>query len=253
MKITGIIPARMASSRLPGKPLKKIKGLSMIEHVRRRALMCKLIDNVLVATCDQEIIDEVKSHNGKAVMTSATHESCVDRVEEAADKIDADIIINVQGDMPLVSPYSLEKLIQPMLDNESIDYTDMISPITNDDEIHNHNVVKVVKSLINNAIYYTRLPIPYSLKTSNSDNICHKQLGINAYRKNALKRFAELERTPLEIIESIDMLRLIENNVAIRTVEIHERTIGVDTQEDLKLSRELMYNDSLFQTYRDLN
>lgn len=242
----------MASSRLPGKPLKKINGLSMIEHVRRRVSMCSIINDVIVATCDQVIVDEVKSYNGKVVMTSVSHNSCVDRVEEAAKEIDADIIINVQGDMPLVSPSSLKELIQPILDSDSIHYTDMISSITDQDEIYNHNVVKVVKSLTNDAIYYTRLPIPFSLETSENNNIYYKQLGINAYRKNALKSFTILERTPLEIIESIDMLRLIENNISIKTVEAFEKTIGVDTIKDLKEVKKLMAEDKIFSKYADL-
>tara|TARA_Y100001968_G_C19323102_1_gene700313 strand:+ start:279 stop:1040 length:762 start_codon:yes stop_codon:yes gene_type:complete len=250
MNITAIIPARMASSRLPGKPLKRINGLSMIEHVRRRVLLCNVIDNVIVATCDSEIIDEVRLYHGNAIITSVSHESCVDRVEEVARNIDADIIINVQGDMPFVSPASLEQLIQPMLENESIDCTDMISPIIDYDEIHNHNVVKVVKNLENDAIYYTRLPIPFSLKNSNN-NVYYKQLGINSYRKKALKRFTDLERTPLEMIESIDMLRLIEHNLRIRTVINDEKTVGVDTSEDLQKAIDLMSKDKLFPKYME--
>tara|TARA_Y100000768_G_scaffold386743_1_gene375906 strand:- start:1768 stop:2529 length:762 start_codon:yes stop_codon:yes gene_type:complete len=250
MKITAIIPARMASSRLPGKPLKKINGLSMIEHVRRRVLLCNSISNVIVATCDLEIVDEVRLNNGNAMMTSASHESCVDRVEEVAKNIDTDIIINVQGDMPFVSPSSLEQLIQPMLENETVDYTDMISPIIDHDEIHNNNVVKVVKSIESNSIYYSRLPIPFPLRARN-DNVYYKQLGINSFRKKALKRFTDLERTPLEITESIDMLRLIENSQIIRVVEIDEKTVGVDTPEDLRRAINLMSKDELFPKYMD--
>ena len=160
MSIIAIIPARMNSSRFPGKPLKPILGLSMIEHVRRRVSLCKVLDEVFVATCDKIIFDEVQSHGGEVVMTSDCHDSCIDRVAEAATGLKANIIINVQGDMPLVNPDSLEKLVKPLLIDKNIHYTDMMAPITDKEEIHNANVVKVVANLSGNALYYSREAIP---------------------------------------------------------------------------------------------
>ena len=141
-----IIPARMDSSRFPGKPLKPILGLSMIEHVRRRTSLCKVIDEVIVATCDKIIFDEVKSHGGDVIMTSDCHDSCIDRIAEAASGLDANIIINVQGDMPLVDPDSIEAMIKPLLEDNNIHYTDMITPILNKADIYNSNIVKVINN-----------------------------------------------------------------------------------------------------------
>jgi 3-deoxy-manno-octulosonate cytidylyltransferase (CMP-KDO synthetase) len=249
MSIIAVIPARMASSRYPGKPLKKILGLSMIEHVRRRVSLCEIIDQVYVATCDQEILVEVEKYEGKAVMTSSSHESCVDRVNEVALGLDAEIIINVQGDMPLVDPDSLRDLINPLIQDEKVLYSDMIARIQDAAEIDSPNVVKVVKNIHDNAIYYSREAIPSSRKKTMHNINYYKQLGVNAFRKNSLKTFTELMRTPLEIIESIDMLRLLENNLPIRLVQTTSKTVGVDTPEDLNHAIRLMEQDSMFPKY----
>ena len=183
MSIVAIIPARMASSRFPGKPLKQILGVSMVEHVRRRASLSKVLSKVIVATCDKIIFDEVQSHGGDVVMTSDCYDSCVDRVAEVASGLKEDIIINVQGDMPLVNPESLEELVKPLLNNKNICYADMMTPITNLSEIHNENVVKVVTSVSGNAVYYSREAIPSNRMGLNTFDKYYKQLGINAFRK----------------------------------------------------------------------
>jgi 3-deoxy-manno-octulosonate cytidylyltransferase (CMP-KDO synthetase) len=249
LSVIAIIPARMGSKRFPGKPLKKISGLSMIEHVRRRTLLSNKIDEVLVATCDQEIIDEVTRFGGKAVLTSKRHNSCVDRVAEAASSLNVDVIINVQGDFPLVNPKSLEKLVEPLLKDKTVNFTDMMTKITNKLEILNHNIVKVVVSLSDKAMYYCRGPIPSSKKEPKINNIYYKQLGINAYRKESLIKFSKLKRTYLEKIESIDMLRLLENDIAITMVNYNTSALGVDTPNDLKKVRKLMEIDDLFLKY----
>jgi len=251
MAMIAIIPARMASSRFPGKPLKPILGLSMIEHVRRRVSLCKVLDKVIVATCDKIIFDEVQSHGGEVVMTSDCHESCIDRIEEAAMEIQTDIIINVQGDMPLVDPGSLEALVKPLLQDKNINYTDMIAPILEKQDVLNPNIVKVVANLSGDAIYYSREAIPSIKKTLNPEWKYFMQLGINAFRKRSLKYFTSLERTPLEIIESIDMLRLLEHNYDIRTVIAASTALGVDTQEDLIRVSDLMIKDTIFPKYME--
>jgi len=251
MSIIAIIPARMNSSRFPGKPLKPILGLSMIEHVRRRTSICKLVDKVIVATCDKIIFDEVQSHGGEVVMTSDCHDSCIDRVAEAATGLKANIIINVQGDMPLVDPYTLEGLVKPLLEDKNIHYTDMIAPILEKTDIHNPNIVKVVANLLGDAIYYSREAIPSIKKNLNREQKYFMQLGINAFRKRSLKYFSDLERTPLEIIESVDMLRLLEHNYDIRTVIAESPALGVDTQEDLDRVNDIMIKDTIFPKYMD--
>ena len=250
MSIVAIIPARMASSRFPGKPLKQILGLSMIEHVRRRVSLCKVLSKVIVATCDNIIFDEVKSHGGDVIMTSDCHDSCIDRVAEAASGLDANIIINVQGDMPLVKPDSLVELIQPLLQDINLNYTDMIAPITKKSDILNPNIVKVVFNSTNCAIYYSREAIP-SMKKTKEQHPFFMQLGVNAFRKSSLIYFSNLQRTPLEKIESVDMLRLVENNIEVNTVSVPEPVLGVDTQEDLERVRDLMIKDTIFPKYSE--
>ena len=251
MSIAAIIPARMASSRFPGKPLKQILGVSMIEHVRRRASLSKVLSKVIVATCDKIIFDEVQSHGGEVVMTSGYHDSCIDRVEEAATKFKANIIINVQGDMPLVDPGSLEALVKPLLLDKNIHYTDMIAPIFKKSDVLNPNIVKIVVNLSGDAIYYSREAIPSIKKNLNREQKYFMQLGINAFRERSLKYFSKLERTPLEIIESIDMLRLLEHNYDIRTVIAASAVLGVDTQEDLIRVSDLMIKDTIFPKYME--
>jgi len=254
MSIVAIIPARMASSRFPGKPLKSILGLSMIEHVRRRALLCGVLDDVLVATCDREIAEEVTRFGGNVVMTSNQHESCVDRVAEAAKGINAEIIINLQGDMPLLHPDILERLVAPFKQDNELKFTDMMGPIEDAEEINNSNVVKVVVGLSGNSLYYSREPIPSLKKVSSALSVPrYKQLGINAFRRESLMIFSDLPRTPLEKIESVDMLRLLENGFVVRMVSSPYPVVGVDTPEDLKRAEEWMRNDSIFYDYMKEN
>ena len=254
MSIVAIIPARMASSRFPGKPLKSILGLSMIEHVRRRALLCGVLDDVFVATCDREIAEEVTRFSGKVVMTSDRHESCVDRVAEAAKGIKAEIIINLQGDMPLLHPDILERLVAPFKQDNELKFTDMMGPIENAEEINNYNVVKVIVGLSGNSLYYSREPIPSLKKVSSALSVPrYKQLGINAFRRESLMIFSDLPRTPLEKIESVDMLRLLENGFVVRMVSSPYPVVGVDTPEDLKRAEEWMRNDSIFYDYMKEN
>jgi 3-deoxy-manno-octulosonate cytidylyltransferase (CMP-KDO synthetase) len=250
MSIIAIIPARMASSRCPGKPLKKISNLSMIEHVRRRVSLCSFLDDVIVATCDKEIVDEVSRFDGKVVMTSSDHQSCVDRVAEAADKLAFDIVINVQGDMPLIDPHSLEQLVEPLLQNDTLMYTDMMAPIGSESDLSNPNIVKVVLDVSGNALYFSRVPIPSFAKVLPGSTITrYRQFGINAFRKKSLQAFSNMPRTPLEKIESVDMLRLVENGIKVRMVSSSYPMIGVDTPENLVQAEELMKRDLILSRY----
>ena len=250
MNVIAIIPARMGSNRFPGKPLAGILGLSMIEHVRRRVLLCDFLDDVYVATCDKEIAEEVERFGGKIIMTSDKHESCVDRIVEAVETLKAEIVINVQGDMPLMHPDILEKLVSPLMKEEELSFTDMMGPIEDEKEIANPNVVKVVVDTSDNALYYSREPIPFCKRKNPGDISSHKQFGINAFRKESLMTFAGLPRTPLEKIESVDMLRLLENGFKIRMVSSEFPVIGVDTSEDLIQAEKMMRNDALFPRYK---
>src|SRR5262245_32099979 len=154
MRVAAVIPARMASTRFPGKPLANILGLPMIEHVRRRVALSGLFSTVAVATCDAEIMDAVQGHGGKAVLTSSAHERCTDRVAEASASLEADVIVNVQGDEPLVRPEMLELLVRPLFSDSSLLCTNLMSEIVTEKEMNDRNVIKTVFDNALNALYF---------------------------------------------------------------------------------------------------
>lgn len=237
-KIVAIIPARMAATRFPGKPLAKILGLSMIEHVRRRVVKSNLFSEVYIATCDQSIIDEVERFGGKAIMTKDTHERCTDRIEEAAKKIQADIFVNVQGDEPIVMAESLKKLINPFLENSEILTTNIVNPVHSEDELNNLNVVKAVLSQSQKILYMSRSAIPG--KEYQAGFKYYKQTGLMAFKKDFLHLYSTLSPTPLEIKESCDMLRLLENDYSIQGIVCDQKTIGVDVANQIEQVEEFI-------------
>ena len=196
-KVVVVIPARLGSSRFPGKPLTNILGLPMVEHVRRRVALCPLVDDVYVATCDRQIIDVVKGYGGKAVMTSSAHERCTDRVEEAARDIDADTFVIAAGDEPLFDPAILDMVIRPMKDDKNLLCTNLISTITDEKDLADKDIVKTVMDRRNHILFYSRAPIPF-LRVRNNCPL-YRQTGIGAFRKTFLHQYAKLEPTPMEI------------------------------------------------------
>ena len=249
MRVLAVIPARMASSRFPGKPLASILGLPMVEHVRRRVSLCPLIHDVVVATCDPEILEAVTACGGKAVMTASTHERGTDRIAEAARSIPCDIVLNVQGDEPLVRPEMFEPLLAPLLNEPDVLCTNLVTEIVAEEEFESTDVVKTVFDTQGNVIYFSREPIPSRSKAGRMAFKKYKQLGIIAFRSDVLQRFATLPPTPLEKIESVDMMRLIEHGYPIRVVETRFQSIGVDTPADLAQAIETMKKDPLFPSY----
>ena len=248
LSIGAIIPARMASSRFPGKPLKKICGLTMIEHVWRRVRMTDLISEIFIATCDQEIVDEARRFGAKAIMTSPKHASCVDRVAEAAALCKTDIVVNVQGDMPLLFPGSLDDLVRPLIEDPTVMFTDMVGPLDDQEDFVSPNVVKVVMDRNMRALYYSREMIPSPKKKPEGYVVpLYKQFGVNAYRWQSLMDFSRWERTPLEIAESVDMLRILENGGEVRNVVSHHPVVGVDTEADLNRAEKIMAADAIFK------
>ena len=245
MKIIAIIPARLDSKRLPGKPLAKICGLPMVEHVRRRTLKSNVFSDVVVATCDEEIFRTVFRYGGTAIMTSKEHRGCTDRIAEAAKLIDADIIVNVQGDEPLLHPDMFNPLVEPFKKNSNLCCTNLMSDVNNA-EYRNSNVIKVTIDKNFNALYFSREPIP----TDNSENSIptkkYKQLGIIAFRKSFLIELSELSPTPLEIAESVDMLRALEHGFDVKMVLTSFNSIGVDTEIDLIKAKQMMELDQFY-------
>ncbi|MDA2909541.1 3-deoxy-manno-octulosonate cytidylyltransferase [Nitrospiraceae bacterium AH_259_D15_M11_P09] len=248
-RIVAIIPARMASTRFPGKPLVPILGLPMIEHVRRRVALSPSISEVMVATCDQEITDVVAASGGKVVLTADTHDRCTDRVAEAARPTEASIIINVQGDEPCVLPGMLEVLVKPLLDDPTMVCTNLVARITSDEEFVNTNVVKVVVNLKGDALYFTREPIPSRQKVTTVDYARYRQLGIVAFKADFLQTFTQLRPTPLEKAEFVDMLRAVEHGYQVRVVETGGHMVGVDVPEDIKRVENILASDPLVEEY----
>tara|TARA_B110000438_G_C15771438_1_gene632093 strand:- start:496 stop:1275 length:780 start_codon:yes stop_codon:yes gene_type:complete len=255
MKILSIIPARMASSRFPGKPMKKIHGIPMIGHCYLRSSMCNSINKCVVATPDKVIYDYIESINGESVMTSHKHIMCNDRVVEATKKIEKkfgkfDIVINIQGDLPMVFPQMITDLITPLIKDKSIQSTTMAELIINNHEFLDPNRVKVIFDLNKKAILLTREPVPSRHKYKKKYKK-YKHVAIRAYRRNIFETISKLKITPIERIEGIDDLRLIENNIDIHIVLTKFITETVDNQKDLNKVIKMMINDPLIKKYSE--
>jgi 3-deoxy-manno-octulosonate cytidylyltransferase (CMP-KDO synthetase) len=254
LKIIGIIPARMGSSRFPGKPLAKIRGIPMVEHVLRRSLMSKSLNDVYVATCDLEIKEAVEASEGKVVMTKDTHERASDRVAEAMGKVEVernekiDIVVMIQGDEPMIFPEMIDDAIDPLLSDQGIMVSNLMAPLKTREEHEDPNEVKVVVDKDNFALYFSREPIP-SWKKGAEEVPMYKQVCIIPFRRDFLIKFNELPQTPLEIIESVDMLRVLEQGYKVKMVLSEYETYSVDTLEDLKRVESIMINDTLMQGY----
>lgn len=254
MKIISIIPARMGSSRFPGKPMADILGVPMIGHVYKRVKMSKTLSEVYVATCDTEIYDYIESVGGKAIMTSDCHERCSDRCAEAMLKIEkqsgekCDIMVMVQGDEPLTFPQMIDEAVQPMLEDKSVVITNLVADLDSLEAFENPNEVKVVMDRNSNALYFSREPIP-SRKKGVLDVPMKKQVCVIPFTRDFLLQYNEMEPTPLEIIESVDMMRILENGMRVKMVPTSYITKAVDTKEDLDKVCEIMKEDKLYKDY----
>ena len=234
MKTICVIPARYSSTRLPGKPLREIAGKPMIVRVFERASTAEKIDFAIVATDDQRILDAVEKFHGKAILTRADHPTGTDRIAEVAEKIpDVDLIINVQGDEPLINPKLIDELAEQFEQDSELQMATVATKIVSIDEIKNPNNVKVVMDQKGNALYFSRSMIPFP-RVENFSEV-YKHIGIYAYRKNFLLEYAKMKPTPLEKTESLEQLRALENGFDIRVIKSTDRFIGVDTEEDLEL------------------
>lgn len=255
LNIIGIIPARMASTRFPNKPMAKIAGIPMIGHVYLRCVMSGLLDDLYVATCDKEIYDYIEQIGGKAVMTKDTHERACDRCAEAFQKIEAktgktaDIMVMIQGDEPMIRPQMIDEAIQPLLEKNEYVISNLMTKLTREEQ-ENPNRVKVVVDKDDCAMYFSREPIPSWKKGAASVPMLN-QTGIILFRRDFLLKYMEMEQTPLEMIESVDMLRVLENGYKIKMVLTEDVSVGVDTPEDLEVATEAMNGDELYLKYAD--
>ena len=241
-KVVAFVPARMAASRFPGKPLAPILGIPMIEHVRRRVALAEIVDEVVVATCDQEIMDTVIAAGGRAVMTKDTHERCTDRIAEAATKIDCDIAIQVQGDEPLFMPEVLTDVVAPFLKDPDVKCTNLLSVINDKADLQDIDIIKTVLDTQGRVMYFSRSPIPYF----RVDAPCpmRRQTGVAAFTRDFLLKFTALPPSPLEVVESIDLLRILAHGYPIHGVVCEELTVGVDRPGDVAKIEHLLQEDA---------
>ena len=237
MNILALIPARMGSSRFPGKPMAKILGKPMIGHVYENVERCELLRKTVVATCDEEIKEYIESIGGSAVITGSHHERASDRCAEALeyieyqDGIQYDIVVMVQGDEPMTHPDMITEAVTPMLNDPKILVTNLMGNIKSIEEFKDKNCIKVVCDQESNAIYFSREAIPNQGKTQYF--LMKKQVCIIPFTREFLLAYTRMKPTPLEVIESIDMLRILEYGLKVKMVPTKYNTHAVDTSADL--------------------
>ena len=235
--------------------MKKIYGIPMIGHCYSRSILSKNLTDCYVATPDKEIYQYIKNIGGKAIMTSHKHIMCNDRVVEAVNKIEKnnkikyDIIVNIQGDLPMIFPDMIDNLIKPLIKNNNVKCSTMADQVLNTQEFNDPNRVKVIFDLNKNAILLSREPVP-SIKKSKHKFNKFKHVAIRAYKRNIFKKISKLKLTPIEKIEGIDDLRLIENDIKIKVVFTNKLTDTVDNKKDLLRVTKLMKNDKLIKKYK---
>jgi 3-deoxy-manno-octulosonate cytidylyltransferase (CMP-KDO synthetase) len=244
MNILALIPARMGSSRFPGKPMAPILGKPMIGHVYERVAKSPMLAMTAVATCDSEIYHYIESIGGTAVMTADTYERASDRCAEALLKLEEmnntnyDIVVMVQGDEPMTHPEMIAEAVQPMMDDPTIRVVNLLGEIRDVAEFEDRNCIKVVCDLQHNAMYFSREPIPTRCKVGTIP--MGKQVCIIPFRRDYLLEYTRLAPTPLEIAESVDMMRILEHGMKVRMTPTRHQTQAVDTPEDLKRVEQLM-------------
>lgn len=242
MSIIGIIPARYASSRFPGKPLAELAGRPMIQHVYERACRATSLEEVMVATDDERIFNAVREFGGEAVMTDPNHLTGTDRLAEVARRLSsAQVIVNIQGDEPLINPAAIDAVAVPLRDNADIHMASVMTPLADPTLAAEANIVKVVTDLNGFALYFSRSPIPRPRDPLALPGPWKRHLGLYAYQRDFLLTLSELPPTPLEKLEMLEQLRVLEHGYRIKMIELKSDTsIGVDTPADLERVRALL-------------
>lgn len=241
MKVTAIIPARYGSTRFPGKPLALINGLPMVQHVCQRVSKAKMVDRVVVATDDARIVAAVENFGGDVVLTRSDHPTGTDRLAEVALNIDSELIVNVQGDEPLIDPRMVDQVIAPLVRDPHLQMGTLASKIDQLDDFYNSNVVKVVKDQHGLALYFSRAPIPCP-RDLDSDQLAKslpqlgllRHIGIYVYRRGLLLEYPSWPKTPLENLENLEQLRALERGIKLYVAETGFSCHGVDTPADLE-------------------
>jgi 3-deoxy-manno-octulosonate cytidylyltransferase (CMP-KDO synthetase) len=238
-RVVGIIPSRYQSTRLPGKPLALIGDKTMIEHVYRRAGAARSLDAIVVATDDERVANAVDAFGGVAVMTRADHATGTDRLAEVAAVLECAVIVNIQGDEPMMSPDAIDEAAEPLLSQPDEQIATLRKRIDHPDDLAKPSVVKVVVDRTGYALYFTRTAVPY-VREGRPVPVFWRHLGLYVYRRDFLLTLATLPQTPLELAEGLEQLRVLEHGYRIATVETDADAIGVDTPDDLEHVRRLM-------------
>lgn len=241
-RTVGVIPARYAAQRFPGKPLALIAGKPLVQRVYEQARKSRRLDEVIVATDDQRIADAVHAFGGQAVLTPASCPSGTDRAAEVVRQFPCDLVVNIQGDEPLMQPAMIDQLVEGMTGDTGCVMGTLARPIESEEVWANPNVVKVVFGPIGNALYFSRHSLPYGRDAGGKfvPGLSHKHIGIYAYRREFLLKFVTLPQTPLEKTEKLEQLRALEHGYRIRVWVTPHDSIGVDTPEDAKLVEEIL-------------
>jgi 3-deoxy-manno-octulosonate cytidylyltransferase (CMP-KDO synthetase) len=246
--VLAVIPARFGSTRLPGKILADIAGKPMIEHVYRRASAASLVHAVIVATDDERIAAAVRSFGGAALMTRADHVSGTDRIAEVASQLPCRLIVNVQGDEPLIAPETIDAAVDPMLADPTLEMSTISRRFVSADEFRSPNVVKVVSNAFGDAMYFSRAPIPGSapstVPVNSAPSTARAHIGLYVYRRDTLLKLAAMPAAPLEREESLEQLRALAHGIRIRVVDTRHVAAGVDTPEDLERIRQQLLTPS---------
>ncbi len=242
MKAIGIIPARWHSERFEGKVLANLLGKPLVQHVWESAKQSRILEDVIIATDSEDVIKAVKGFGGKAVYTSKDQPSGTDRIAEVINPIETEVVVNIQGDEPLVHYSMIDGLAGALLENSSVQMATVIKKINDKAEFLNPSVVKVVVDKNGYALYFSRSPIPYARGEEADGKLrhCYKHIGIYAYTKDFLFTYTNLPKSALEDTEKLEQLRVLENGYRIKTFETEFDTIGVDTPEDLKKAEEIL-------------
>jgi 3-deoxy-manno-octulosonate cytidylyltransferase (CMP-KDO synthetase) len=244
MKIVGVIPSRLSSTRLPNKPMADILGMPMIAHVIQRSQLCKTLDDLYVVTDSLEICDVAKQYNCKYLLTKEKHNTGTDRIGEVISKLDADIIVNIQGDEALVTPADIDAASQILINRPDIEMGMLATKFFN---ASSPSDVKVALNLLNEIIYFSRADIP--LQAPSPSRSFFKAFHVVSFTKEGLRKFCALDQTPIEKIESIEYMRAIENNIKIGCTIVESSALSVDTPQDLEVVRRLMEQDRLVKKY----
>ncbi len=235
MNVIGVIPARYSSTRFEGKVLADILGKPMIQHVWERARQARILDELIIACDDERVFDAARGFGAKAVLTAKAHTCGTDRICEVINPLDVKVVVNIQGDEPLIDPMMIDMVARPLLDDGSLSMATLMKKIENTAEIHDPNTVKVVFDKNNFALYFSRAAIPYYAETSDVKTLnYYKHIGLYGYTKDFLFTYRNLPVSQLERIEKLEQLRVLQEGYKIKVLETKVETIGVDTPQDLE-------------------